>query len=101
MRTLKLTALPAVLILGMALAGPSLAADKKKGAAPAPAPAASKGRSAAQLASDNKMKACGAKWRGLSAAEKARYDARGKTTKDKNGKPESGWIIYSVECRKA
>lgn len=83
--------------------------------APAPAPMAAakpakrakaaKGepgaRSPAQLANDNKMKACGAKWDGLGAGDKAKWNATGASRKDKNGKPESGWIAYSVDCRKS
>ena len=101
MRALKILALPLALSVGLAAAGPTLAAKKKADPPAAGAPAATKTRSTAQLANDNKMKTCGSKWRGLSAADKAKYDGMGKTHKDKNGKPESGWIIYSVECRKA
>ena len=99
MRALKLLALPLALALGVA--GPSMAAKKKTDPPVAGAPAAPKTRSAAQLKNDNKMKDCGAKWRGLSGADKARYETKGKAVKDKNGKPETGWIVYSVECRKA
>ncbi|CAN5224614.1 hypothetical protein BH09PSE2_BH09PSE2_03810 [soil metagenome] len=97
---LSLAAVSAIVALG---ASPALAAKKKEPtAAGAPAaPAAEKTRSKAQLANDQKMKDCGAKWRGMNAAQKAKYDGLGKAKKDKNGKPESGWIVYSVECRKA
>lgn len=101
MRAMTLLALPLALALGLAAAGPTLAAKKKADPPAAGAPATEKTRTAAQQANDNKMKACGAKWRGLSPADKAKYDGMGKAHKDKNGKPESGWIVYSVECRKA
>ncbi len=99
---LSLAAVSAIVALG---ASPALAAKKKEPAAaagaPAPAAKGEKTRSAAQLANDQKMKDCGSKWRGMNAAQKAKYDGLGKAKKDKNGKPESGWIVYSVECRKA
>ena len=61
---LSLAALSAVALLG---ASPAMAAKKKEPpAAGAPAaPAAEKTRSKAQLANDQKMKDCGAKWRGM------------------------------------
>ena len=101
MRAFKLLALPLALAIGVGAASPTLAAKKKADPPAAGAPAVVKTRSAAQMKNDQKMKDCGAKWRGLSAADKAKYEAKGKAMKDKNGKPESGWISYSVECRKA
>ena len=98
MRALKLLALPLALAVSLAAVSPTLAAAKKD---PPAAGAPAKTRSAAQMKNDQKMKDCGAKWRGLSAPDKAKYEAKGKTMKDKNGKPETGWIVYSVECRKA
>lgn len=90
---------------------PTTAAAKPTAAAAVPNPTpvkavkanktASGTRSPAQLANDNKMKACGAKWQGLSAGDKQKWDAKGSARKDKNGKPETGWIAYSVDCRKS
>lgn len=64
------------------------------------APGTERPRSAAQLANDAKMRACGAKWQALATGDKAKWDAKGAAKKDKNGKPETGWITYSVDCRK-
>jgi hypothetical protein len=112
MRSLKLFALPLALVMGMSLAAPASAATKKTEAAntttastikakATTASTAKAPRSPAQLANDQKMRDCGAKWRGLGAADKAKYEAKGKTMKSKSGKPLTGWIAYSNECRKA
>lgn len=56
-------------------------------ATPAPsaeAPKPKRQRSEAQLANDNRMRACGAEWR----ANKAALTAQGKT-----------WRVFNVECR--
>lgn len=56
-------------------------------ASPAPsteAPKPKRQRSEAQLANDNRMRACGAEWR----ANKAALTAQGKT-----------WRVFNVECR--
>jgi len=90
MRTFIIAAAAAAL-----LAGPALAASKKApSAAPAATPAAApttkpaakpakKERSAAQIANDNRMKACGAEWRALKPEAK-----KGKT-----------WTQFLKTCR--
>lgn len=86
----------------MAKAAPAPApAPAKVAKAPKAPKAASGTRSPAQLANDQKMKDCGAKWRGLSPADKAKYDTMGQSRKDKNGHAETGWITFSSQCRKA
>lgn len=50
----------------------------------AEAPKPKRQRSEAQLANDNRMRACGAEWR----ANKAALSAQGKT-----------WRVFNVECR--
>lgn len=74
-------------------AGSQKAAPTAPAAAPAPAPAPKadakeakpkRARSPAQLANDNRMRACGKEWR----ENKAKLTAAGKT-----------WRVYNVECR--
>jgi hypothetical protein len=63
------------------------AAPPAQQATPAPtteAPKPKRQRSEAQLANDNRMRACGAEWR----ANKAALSAQGKT-----------WRVFNVECR--
>ena len=100
-------------------AKPVVAAPAKPVAAPAPAPKAAsapamaaapaakaapvtsgKTPSPAQKANQDKMKACGASWDKLSEAQKTEWKAKGEKFKDKNGKAYTGWITYSIDCRK-
>ena len=83
-------------------ATPATPAKAAKAATPASKSdtATGKTRSTAQLANDNKMKACGQQWDKMSEAQKADWKTKGEKFKDKNGKAYTGWIAFSVECRK-